>query len=89
MNLLQQQKQCTCSSTTGQKIRKKADANKFFISDLVLPQTVSVLKTKAEGLGIEVVIGDHKTHQFDGSYYEFYYSTLEKTESFLTILKIS
>ncbi|MFY1046620.1 aminomethyl-transferring glycine dehydrogenase [Chryseobacterium sp. GP-SGM7] len=51
------------------KDQKKAGANKFFISDLVLPQTVSVLKTKAEGLEIEIVQGDHKTHQFDTSYY--------------------
>jgi glycine dehydrogenase len=35
----------------------------------VLPQTVSVLKTKAEGLEIEIVEGDHKTHEFDGSYF--------------------
>ncbi|MEG2509293.1 MAG: glycine dehydrogenase (aminomethyl-transferring), partial [Chryseobacterium sp.] len=51
------------------KDQKKAGANKFFISDLVLPQTVSVLKTKAEGLEIEIVVGDHKTHQFNESYY--------------------
>ena len=51
------------------KDQKKAGANKFFVSDLVLPQTVSVLKTKAEGLEIEIVEGDHKTHEFDGSYF--------------------
>ncbi|HCA09227.1 MULTISPECIES: aminomethyl-transferring glycine dehydrogenase [unclassified Chryseobacterium] len=51
------------------KDQKKANANKFFVSDLVLPQTVAVLKTKAEGLEIEIVEGDHKTHELDGSYY--------------------
>ncbi|MBQ0152846.1 MAG: aminomethyl-transferring glycine dehydrogenase [Chryseobacterium sp.] len=51
------------------KDQKKSNANKFFISELVLPQTVSVLKTKAEGLEIEIVIGDHATHTFDASYY--------------------
>ncbi|WP_407404820.1 aminomethyl-transferring glycine dehydrogenase [Chryseobacterium sp.] len=51
------------------KDQKKSSANKFFISELVLPQTVSVLKTKAEGLEIEIVIGDHATHTFDASYY--------------------
>ena len=51
------------------KDQKKANSIKFFISDLVLPQTISVLKTKAEGLGIEVVIGDHATHSLDASYY--------------------
>ena len=43
------------------KEQKKAEANKFFVSDLVLPQTVAVLKTKAEGLGIEIVEGNHET----------------------------
>lgn len=43
------------------KEQKKAEANKFFVSDLVLPQTIAVLKTKAEGLGIEIVEGNHET----------------------------
>ncbi|WP_292008649.1 aminomethyl-transferring glycine dehydrogenase [Chryseobacterium sp.] len=51
------------------KDQKKAIANKFFVSELVLPQTVSVLKTKAEGLEIEIIIGDHENHQFDETYY--------------------
>lgn len=41
------------------KEQKKAEANKFFVSEWVLPQTVAVLKTKAEGLGIEIVVGNH------------------------------
>ena len=51
------------------KDQKKAEATKFFISDLVLPQTISVLKTKAEGLGIDVIVGNHINHQFNDSYY--------------------
>ncbi|SEG61134.1 glycine dehydrogenase [Halpernia humi] len=51
------------------KDQKKADAIKFFVSDLVLPQTISVLKTKAKGLGIDVIIGNHKNHQFNDSYF--------------------
>ncbi|MGV4413461.1 aminomethyl-transferring glycine dehydrogenase [Chryseobacterium sp. T1] len=51
------------------KEQKKNNANKFFVSDLVLPQTISVLKTKAEGLGIDVVIGNHAEQQLDQSYY--------------------
>lgn len=51
------------------KEQKKSNANKFFVSDLVLPQTISVLKTKAEGLGIDVVIGDYADYQLDQSYY--------------------
>ena len=51
------------------KDQRKSEANKFFISDLVLPQTVAVLKTKAEGLGIQIVEGDHENHNFDESYF--------------------
>lgn len=51
------------------KDQKKSGANQFFVSDLVLPQTVAVLKTKAEGLGIEIVEGDHANHNFDESYF--------------------
>ena len=51
------------------KTQKKADAVKFFVSDLVLPQTLAVLKTKAGGLGIAVIVGNHDSHQFDESYF--------------------
>jgi glycine dehydrogenase len=40
---------------------KKKDANKFFVSDECFPQTIDILKTRAEPLGIELVIGDYKT----------------------------
>ncbi|MFW2137022.1 aminomethyl-transferring glycine dehydrogenase [Chryseobacterium sp. TY4] len=51
------------------KDQKKANANKFFVSDLVLPQTISVLKTKAEGLEIELIVGNFEEHQLNDSYY--------------------
>ena len=38
---------------------KKKNAFKFFISDLCHPQTVAVLTSRAEPLGIELVTGDH------------------------------
>ncbi len=50
------------------KDQKKGGATKFLVSDLVLPQTIAVLKTKAEGLGIEVVVGDH-TQDLDDAYF--------------------
>ncbi len=51
------------------KVQKKAGANKFLVSDLVFPQTIAVLKTKAEGLGIEIIIGDYKADEVDDSYF--------------------
>lgn len=48
---------------------QKKVANKFFVSDWVLPQTVAVLRTKADGLGIEIVVGNHEVHPFDETYF--------------------
>ena len=38
-------------------VQKKNNSIKFFVSDQVLPQTISVLKTRANPLGIELMIG--------------------------------
>lgn len=38
---------------------KRKKANKFFVSELCHPQTIDVLKGRAEPQGIELVIGDH------------------------------
>lgn len=51
------------------KTQKKANAIKFFVSDLVLPQTIAVLRTKAEGLGIEIVVGNYEEEKLDESFY--------------------
>ena len=50
------------------KEQKNTGANKFFISDDVLPQTIAVLKTRAEGLGIEITVGEHNGN-LDNSYF--------------------
>ncbi len=39
----------------------KKDSNKFFISKNCFPQTIDVVKTRAESIGIELVIGDKST----------------------------
>lgn len=51
------------------KQQKNAGAAKFFVSELVLPQTLAVLKTKADGLGIEIVVGDHATVNVDEAFF--------------------
>jgi len=38
--------------------QKKAGINKFFVSDLVLPQTIALLETRANPIGIDLVIGN-------------------------------
>lgn len=43
----------------------KEISRKFFISETCHPQTIAVLQTRAEPLGIELQIGDHRTVDFD------------------------
>ncbi|MEM7342866.1 MAG: aminomethyl-transferring glycine dehydrogenase [Chloroflexota bacterium] len=45
--------------------KRSATANIFFVSNLCHPQTIDIVKTRAEPLGIEVVVGDHTTHNFE------------------------
>ena len=49
--------------------QKKSGVVKFFVSDEVLPQTHSLLQTRATPLGIELVIGDHREFDFDTTFY--------------------
>ena len=51
------------------KAKKKAKANKFFVSQEVLPQTLSLLETRSKPLGIELVVGDHREFDFDSAYF--------------------
>ncbi|MGY3214254.1 aminomethyl-transferring glycine dehydrogenase [Mucilaginibacter sp. HD30] len=42
-------------------LRKNQAAKTFFVSKEVFPQTIDILKTRAEPYGIELLIGDHQT----------------------------
>ncbi|WP_286913235.1 aminomethyl-transferring glycine dehydrogenase [Flavobacterium sp. UBA4197] len=44
--------------------QKKNNANKFFVSEEILPQTLSVLETRSTPIGIELVVGNHETFDF-------------------------
>ena len=44
-------------------------ANKFFVSELCYVQTISVIKTRASAIGIEVVVGDHRNVKFDKTFF--------------------
>ena len=41
--------------------------NKFFVSDLVHPQTIDVVRTRANGVGVQVVVGDVTKASFDAN----------------------
>lgn len=47
----------------------KKNANVFFVSDEVFPQTIDVLKTRSAPLGIELRIGDHKNIELTDDIY--------------------
>ncbi|MGB7392872.1 MAG: aminomethyl-transferring glycine dehydrogenase [Pricia sp.] len=49
--------------------QKKDNVQKFFVSEEVLPQTLSLLKTRSKPLGIELVVGNHEEFQFGSDFY--------------------
>ncbi|MGK0386036.1 MAG: glycine dehydrogenase [Patiriisocius sp.] len=49
--------------------QKKDGLNKFFVSEDILPQTLSLLQTRATPIGIELVIGNHETFDFSTDFF--------------------
>lgn len=45
----------------------KGKGKTFWVSEACHPQTIDVVRTRALPLGIQVVVGDHRTAQFDDS----------------------
>jgi glycine dehydrogenase len=43
---------------------RKSNANTFFVSASCHPQTIDVIMTRAESLGIRIVVGDHDEYDF-------------------------
>jgi len=43
----------------------KNQANAYFVSHDCHPQTIDVLQTRAQPLGIKIIVGDHQTFDFD------------------------
>merc|ERR1719183_854656 len=48
---------------------KKGKKNKFFISNDIHPQTISLLETRAGAIGIELIRGDHSSADFSAGDY--------------------
>ncbi|MBF8247749.1 MAG: glycine dehydrogenase [Bacteroidetes bacterium] len=44
-------------------------ANKFFVSEKCFPQTIDVLRTRANPLGIELLVGNHQNAKIDKSFF--------------------
>ena len=49
--------------------QKKNNVNKFFVSEEILPQTLSVLQTRSTPIGVELVIGNHEEFEFSNDFY--------------------
>jgi len=49
--------------------QKKAGINKFFVSDTILPQTLSLLETRANPIGIELVVGNESKFNFTKEFF--------------------
>jgi glycine dehydrogenase len=49
--------------------QKKNNANKFFVSEEILPQTLSVLQTRSTPIGIELVVGNHENFDFSNEFF--------------------
>lgn len=49
--------------------QKKNNVKKFFVSEEILPQTLSVLQTRSTPLNIELVVGNHETFDFSNDFF--------------------
>ncbi len=69
--------------------RKKKGVNTFFVSQECYPQTLEVLRGRAKPLGIELVVGEISTCQFDDQIYGAFaqypdgYGCIQNLESFI------
>ncbi|NRA94224.1 MAG: aminomethyl-transferring glycine dehydrogenase, partial [Psychroserpens sp.] len=52
-----------------ERAQKKAGINKFFVSEQILPQTLSLLQTRATPIGVELVIGNEDEFQFTEDFF--------------------
>ena len=49
--------------------QKKNNVCKFFVSEEIMPQTLSVLQTRSAPIGVELVVGNHEDFDFSDGFY--------------------
>src|SRR5690606_19643123 len=47
----------------------KNNVNKFFVSEEILPQTLSILETRSTPIGVELVFGNHEEFDFSTEFF--------------------
>ncbi len=52
-----------------ERTQKKAGVNKFFVSEDILPQTLSLLQTRSTPIGIELVVGNEDAFDFSSEFF--------------------
>ena len=65
--------------------QKKVNANKFFVSNQILPQTLEVLNTRAIPLGIELVVSNENNVVFNSTYFGAIYQYPGKFGSLINL----
>ncbi|MBC8767638.1 aminomethyl-transferring glycine dehydrogenase [Arenibacter sp. BSSL-BM3] len=49
--------------------QKKNNVLKFFVSEEILPQTLSLLQTRSTPLGIDLIVGNHQNFEYSDDYF--------------------
>ena len=49
--------------------QKKNNINKFFVSEEILPQTLSILQTRSTPIGVELIVGNHENFDFSNEFF--------------------
>lgn len=52
-----------------EKDKKNNNASKFFVSEEILPQTLALLQTRSEPIGVELVVGSHEDFDFSDDFF--------------------
>jgi glycine dehydrogenase len=50
-------------------LRKNPDANQFFVSEELFPQTIDILKTRANPLGVKLIFDDHRKIELSDKFF--------------------
>ena len=53
--------------------QKKNDCNNFFVSEGILPQTLALLETRAEPIGIKLIVGNASTFNFTSAFFGVFF----------------
>ena len=65
------------------KEQKTSQAINFLVDENILPQTLSLLKTRANPLGIKIILEDPETFELNKSFFGLFSNIPVKKDKFL------